>query len=72
MMNKMLRLEECITQLGCGEFLFIGRGYDMEEMQHILRYLKNLETKQILQIVYQHTERETGKHLTDIIKIQKC
>jgi len=71
-MNKMLRLEENITELGVGEFLFIGYGYDIEEMQNILVFLKNLETKQILQIVYQHTERETGKHLTDIIKIQKC
>lgn len=71
-MNKMLRLEESITRLGGGEFLFIGYGYEIEEMQNILLFLKDLETKQILQIVYQHTERETGKHLTDIIKIQKC
>ena len=71
-MNKMLRLEESITELGVGEFLFIGSGYEIEEMQNILLFLKNLETKQILQIVYQHIEWETGKHLTDIIKIQKC
>ncbi|WDZ52701.1 hypothetical protein LF296_07960 [Acinetobacter vivianii] len=71
-MNKMLRLEDNITGLGVGEFLFIGYGYDIDEMQNILLFLKDLETKQILQIVYQHTERETGKHLTDIIKIQKC
>ncbi len=71
-MHKMLRLEENITELGVGEFLFIGYGYEIEEMQNILLFLKDLEMKQILQIVYQYTERETGKHLTDIIKIQKC
>lgn len=71
-MNKRVKLEERITRLGSGEFLFIGNDYELEEMQSILHFLKNLETKQILQIVYQHTEQETGKHLTDIIKIQKC
>lgn len=36
----MLRLEENITELGAGEFLFIGYGYDIEEIQNILLFLK--------------------------------
>lgn len=68
-MNYLNLKNLLLTRLGIGEFLFIGYGYDIKEMQNILYSLKNLETRQILQIVYQHTERETGNHLTDIIKI---
>lgn len=71
-MNNIQKLEQSITQLGIGEFLFIGYCYGIDEMQNILHFLKNLESQQILQIVYQHKEQESGNNLTDIIKIQKC
>jgi len=71
-MNNIQKLEQSITRLGIGEFLFIGYSYGIDEMQNILHFLKNLESQQILQIVYQHKEQESGNNLTDIIKIQKC
>lgn len=71
-MNNIQKLEQSITRLSIGEFLFIGYGYGIDEMQNILHFLKNLESQQILQIVYQHKEQESGNNLTDIIKIQKC
>ncbi|MFV5264607.1 hypothetical protein ACMUMS_13750 [Acinetobacter courvalinii] len=71
-MNNIQKLEQSITRLGIGEFLFIRYGYGIDEMQNILHFLNNLESQQILQIVYQHKEQESGNNLTDIIKIQKC
>ena len=71
-MNNIQKLEQSITRLCIGEFLFIGYSYGIDEMQNILHFLKNLESQQILQIVYQHKEQESGNNLTDIIKIQKC
>ncbi|MEE9901766.1 MAG: hypothetical protein PBU42_03820 [Acinetobacter haemolyticus] len=64
-------LEEKINQLGIGEFLFIGRSFDLSEMPIVLRFLKNLETKKVLRITYLHTNNETGENLVDLIKIQK-
>lgn len=71
-MNNIQKLEQSINRLGIGEFLFIGYGYGIDEMQNILHFLNNLESQQILQIVYQHKEQESGNNLIDIIKIQKC
>lgn len=71
-MNNIQKLEQSINRLGIGEFLFIGYGYGIDEMQNIFHFLKKLESQQILQIVYQHKEQESGNNLTDIIKIQKC
>ncbi|MDM1021658.1 hypothetical protein QSV37_15295 [Acinetobacter sp. VNK23] len=70
-MLKIMKLEEKIIQLGIGEFLFVGRDFNINEMQSILHYLKNLETKRVLEIVYTHKESETGTYLIDLIKIQK-
>ncbi|WP_038344246.1 hypothetical protein [Acinetobacter sp. A47] len=71
-MSKYMLLEQHISRLGIGEFLFIGQGYELNEMQNVLYYLKTLETRKILQIVYQHVEQETGQGLVDLVKVQKC
>lgn len=70
-MSNFEKLEEKINQLGIGEFLFIGHKFDLWEMQRILCYLKNLETKKVLRIMYLHENNETGENLVDLIKIQK-